>query len=118
LEADVALGVTDNAPRLRATLYQPNKPDGTRGDPWPMFGGSCTVIIAPKDRSASAFVGTCSIVDDGTDNAGVVEFDWTGFDTATAKDYDFRFKGVTGAGDRFSVPNAGWYSLAVTADPG
>lgn len=116
--ADVYLGASDTAPKLRATLRKPNKVDGTQGDPYDLTGATVTFLIAPKDRSAPAVEGECDVLDQ-TAFPGVVEYDWGGFDTGAAGAYDARFKAVL-AGDAgtVSVPNDRWLTVLVTADPG
>ena len=115
--ADASLGVTDDAPILRATLMQPNEPNGVQGDPYDLTGATVNMVIAPKDKSAAVLVSPCTVLDQVTDLGGVT-WDYAGLDTTDAKDFDFRFKGTLASGKKFSVPNDGWYTLSITADPG
>ncbi|MES2339324.1 MAG: hypothetical protein V4537_14615 [Pseudomonadota bacterium] len=99
---------------LRAILRQPNKADGTQGDPWDI--ASCDILVAPKDQAEAGISAAMTVLDQDATPGGV-EWDYTGLDRSVARDFDFRFKGTTTGGKKFSVPNDGWYSLQVTADP-
>ncbi len=109
--------MTDDAPALQATLRQPNKADGSPGDPWDLTGGTVDIVIGVKNGSAAAITGSCTLLDQTTDPGGVT-YNWDDVDTSVPGTYELRFKGVLASGRKFSVPNdRTGYVLEITGDP-
>jgi len=109
--ADIDIKRGDTWPPLIATLQKKGPPV----EPLDLTGCTVRLILKTASAGSTAIIRVVTITDAA---AGKVRWDWLTADTATVNTYQGEFEITFPNGTIGTVPNVGFFSVAVGADLG
>lgn len=110
MSPDINLGPGDTAPILEQVLVNPNKADGSPGDPLNLTGATVVLRIQPQDGTVAAVDRAVTVTSPAT--SGATALDWLASGgrldaggNPSGIDYNARYIVTYTSGHQISIPN-------------